>query len=61
MTFRIISRLLLSLTLAFAPLLVHAQGHEHASCRGPITSAGERLSDTQDSMNVETLWLVHSP
>ena len=58
MTFRVIARLLLSLTLSIVPSRVHAQGHDHASCCGPVTSAGERLSDTLDSMNVESLWLV---
>ena len=59
MTFRTLSRFVLLLTLAFVPPLVHAQGHERPSCCGPITPAGERLSSVLDSMNVESLWLVH--
>jgi len=33
--------------------------HERISCCGPVTGAGERLADTLDSMNVESLWLAH--
>jgi hypothetical protein len=59
MTYRTLSGYILSLTLALVPSLVHAQSHEHVPCCGSITPAGERLSDTLDSMNVESLWLVH--
>jgi len=36
-----------------------AASQEHIPCCGPITAAGERLSDVLDSMNVESLWLAH--
>ncbi len=58
-THRTPAHLILSLTLAFLPPLGHAQSREHIPCCGPITSAGEHLSDALDAMNVESLWLVH--
>jgi len=45
--------------LAATPVLATAQGREHIPCCGAITPAGDRLSDTLDAMNVESLWLVH--
>jgi hypothetical protein len=49
----------LSLLLLAARLLqsVDAQSG-HLPCCGPITAAAERLAETLDSMNVESLWLA---
>jgi len=60
----IASRSLLRLVVSIAfglcqTLPASAQKHEHAPCCGPITAAGDHLSDVLDSMNVESLWLVH--
>ena len=59
MIIRTPSRFLLFLALATVPSLAYAQGHAHSSCCGPITPAGDRLSEALDSMNVESLWLAH--
>jgi hypothetical protein len=41
------------------PQCFAGQHQEHAACCGPVTAAGDHLSDVLDSMNVESLWLVH--
>jgi hypothetical protein len=53
-------RVVLSLAFCLAlPQSFVGQHQEHVACCGPVTAAGDHLSDVLDSMNVESLWLVH--
>jgi hypothetical protein len=51
-----------ALALALLLILLGAQNasaqHKHPCC-GQITPAGQRLAEQLDSLNVESLWLVH--
>jgi hypothetical protein len=49
---------LLSSAVLRSPAVQAALEQKHIPCCGLITPAGERLADTLDTMNVESLWLA---
>src|SRR5580658_4924287 len=55
--FSLLAALSLVLLAAHLPQSMDAQSG-HIPCCGPITSAGDRLAETLDSMQVESLWLA---